>query len=71
MTFSFAQYRQLAKQFRIRIKSRWIAPFPPAYFSEVRGKDDGGLVCYMFLDQAREEWAVLQDGDGELEGLFA
>ena len=71
MTFSLAQYRRLAKQFRIRLKSRWIAPFPPVYFGEVRGRDDGELVCYMFLDQVREEWVVLQDPDGELEELFA
>jgi hypothetical protein len=71
MTFSFAQYRQLARQFRIRLKRRWIQPFPPVYFGEVRAKDDGELVCYLFLDQAREEWVALQDPDGELEALFA
>jgi hypothetical protein len=68
---SFAQYRQLAKQFRIRLRRRWIPPFPPVYFGEVRGKDDGELVCYLFLDHAREEWVALQDPDGELEELFA
>jgi hypothetical protein len=37
----------------------------------VRAKDDGELVCYLFLDQAREEGVALQNPDGELEALFA
>lgn len=73
MVFTFPQYCRLARQFRIRIRSLFVSPMPPTYYAQVSSKDDGEVVCLLWLDSAKEEWVAFAPDEvtDEVEGLFS
>jgi hypothetical protein len=70
MVFTPPQYCELARQYSVRHRSRWIPPFPPVQYARVSSKVDGETIFYLWWDTARSEW-VAHAPDEEMEELFA
>ncbi len=61
------EYLSLIAEYNVRLHLLFTPPSPPVCYGEVRGKESGAVLAYLWHNAAREEWVMFSPDDATEE----